>query len=173
MKFLQEEQVLIIDKKEYVCSLDYGMEIIKGKWKSVIICQLNKSPIRFLELQRQLPNISHKVLTEKLKELENDGIVEKEVFMELPPRVEYKLTEVGFNLYEVLRQLEIWSRNYIEELKNRRVNDYSSIIPFSTSSLTIFCTRFQSFSEPSAIIELFSNICFEVIPNSTQVPPLL
>ena len=47
---------MIIDKKEYVCSLDYGMEIIKGKWKSVIICQLNKSPIRFLELQRQFPN---------------------------------------------------------------------------------------------------------------------
>lgn len=108
---------MIIDKKEYVCSLDYGMEIIKGKWKSVIICQLNKSPIRFLELQRQFPNISHKVLTEKLKELENDGIVEKEVFMELPPRVEYKLTEVGFELYEVLRQLEIWSKGYIEEFK--------------------------------------------------------
>lgn len=108
---------MIIDKKEYVCSLDYGMEIVKGKWKSVIICELNKAPIRFLELQRQLPNISHKVLTEKLKELENDGIVEKEVFGELPPRVEYRLTEVGLKLYEVLKQLDLWSKDYIREFK--------------------------------------------------------
>ena len=70
-----------------------------------------------MELQRQFPNISHKVLAEKLKELENDGIVEKEVFMELPPRVEYKLTEVGFKLHEDLRQLEIWSKGYIQEFK--------------------------------------------------------
>ena len=109
---------MIIDKKEYVCSLDYGMEIIKGKWKAVIICELNKSPIRFLELQRKLPKISQKVLTEKLKELENDGIVEKELFMELPPRVEYKLTEVGYKLYMVLRQLEIWSKEYIAVFKS-------------------------------------------------------
>lgn len=108
---------MIIDKKEYVCSLDYGMEIIKGKWKAVIICQLNKSPTRFLELQRQLPNVSHKVLTEKLRELENDGVVQKEVFMELPPRVEYKLTEIGFKLYEVLRQMELWSKSYIKDFK--------------------------------------------------------
>lgn len=106
---------MIIDNKEFVCSLDYGMEFIKGKWKAVIICQLNKSPTRFLELQRKFPSISHKVLTEKLKELENAGIVEKVVYPEIPPRVEYKLTEIGFKLYEVLYQLENWSKDYINE----------------------------------------------------------
>lgn len=107
-----------IENKKFVCSLDYGMEFIRGKWKAVIICHLNESPVRFLELQRKLPAISHKVLTEKLRELEIAGIVEKIVYPEIPPKVEYRLTEIGFKLYEVLHQLDIWSKQYITEFKN-------------------------------------------------------
>ena len=105
-----------IDNKNFICSLDYGMEIIRGKWKAVIICHLNKSPTRFLELQRILPGISQKVLTEKLRELEKDNIVEKIVLSEVSPKVEYRLTETGFKLYLVLNQLENWSKEYINDI---------------------------------------------------------
>jgi DNA-binding HxlR family transcriptional regulator len=110
--------MLNVDNKNYICSLDYAMSIIKGKWKSVIICHLNRSSTRFLELQRKLPGVSQKVLTENLKELESDKIVKKIVFPEVPPRVEYELTETGYKLFEIIHQLEIWGEDYIREFKS-------------------------------------------------------
>ncbi len=110
--------MLTVDNKNYICSLDYAMSIIKGKWKSVIICHLNRSSTRFLELQRKLPGVSQKVLTENLKELESDKIVKKIIFPEVPPRVEYELTETGYKLFEIIHQLEIWGKDYIREFKS-------------------------------------------------------
>ncbi len=110
--------MLTVDNKNYICSLDYAMSIIKGKWKSVIICHLKRSSTRFLELQRKLPGVSQKVLTENLKELESDKIVKKIVFPEVPPRVEYELTETGYKLFEIIHQLEIWGGDYIREFKS-------------------------------------------------------
>ena len=107
-----------IDDKNYICSLDYAMSIIKGKWKSVIICHLNRSSTRFLELQRKLPGVSQKVLTENLKELENDKIIKKIVFPEVPPRVEYELTDTGYRLFGIITQLETWGKEYIKEFKS-------------------------------------------------------
>lgn len=119
---------MIIDNKKFVCSLDYGMEIIRGKWKAVIICHLDKSATRFLELQRMLPGVSQKVLTEKLRELEKDGIVEKSIISELPLKVEYSLTESGSRLYEILRQLEMWSKDYINDFKRvEKINNNFSL----------------------------------------------
>ncbi len=108
-------KMIEIKGKEYVCSLDYAVDLIKSKWKAVIICHLNVEPKRFLELQRITSGISHKVLTERLKELESDGLVERIVYSELPPRVEYRLTQIGINLFKVLEQLESWSTCYIEK----------------------------------------------------------
>lgn len=102
------------DDKKFVCTLDFAMEMIKGKWKVVIICHLNDSKGRFLELQRKLPGVSHKVLTEKLNELIEDRLVEKKVYQEMPPKVEYKLTKSGIELHKVLDSLQNWSDNYIK-----------------------------------------------------------
>lgn len=109
----------LINNKRYLCSLDYGMDLIRGKWKAVILCHLHDQPTRFLELQRLLKEVSQKVLTEKLKELEQDKLIEKIVFPEIPPRVEYKLTDDGLELFKVLNQLQNWSDQYI---KNRFEN---------------------------------------------------
>jgi len=103
-----------INNKDYVCSLDYGMDLIKGKWKAVILCKLNDSSVRFLELQRRLEGVSQKVLTEKLKELKNDNLIEKIVYPDMPPRVEYKLTGNGYKLFKILFQLQRWTDGYIE-----------------------------------------------------------
>lgn len=90
------------------------MEIIKGKWKAVIICHLNDSSSRFLELQRRLPGVSQKVLTEKLNQLIDDDIIEKIIYPEMPPKVEYRLTDQGKRLFVILNSLQLWADEYIK-----------------------------------------------------------
>jgi DNA-binding HxlR family transcriptional regulator len=97
--------------KKFVCHIDLGMEIIKGKWKAVILCHLSEGPKRFLELQRITKGVSQKVLNEKLSELEADGIISKTIFPEVPPRVEYQLTDLGRDLFPALEMLEQWAAN--------------------------------------------------------------
>ncbi|GFZ30787.1 transcriptional regulator [Clostridium zeae] len=104
--------------KEFVCYLDLAFEIIRGKWKAVILCNLNEGSKRFLELQRFTGNISHKVLTEKLNELELDGLIEKKVFAELPPRVEYFLTERGKQILPSLKMIEQWAKETFKDTKS-------------------------------------------------------
>ncbi len=104
--------------KKYVCLLDLGFETIRGKWKSVILCHLYEGQKRFLELQRITQGVSQKVLSEKLKELELDGLIEKIVYAEIPPRVEYKLTSKGLELTEAVKLIENWSIKYYKEETN-------------------------------------------------------
>lgn len=104
--------------KEFVCLLDVGFESIRGKWKSIILCHLNDGPKRFLELQRITKGVSQKVLTENLKDLENEDILKKIVYPEIPPRVEYSLTEKGFELSLILKDLESWSVKYYKDSIN-------------------------------------------------------
>lgn len=98
--------------KNFVCLLDLAVEFFRGKWKAVILCHLNKGEKRFLELQRVTSGVSQKVLTEKLKELEEDELIIKVVYPEVPPRVEYFLTAKGKDLAQVLQNLEVWSKKY-------------------------------------------------------------
>ncbi|MBU3191460.1 helix-turn-helix transcriptional regulator [Clostridium bowmanii] len=95
--------------KKYVCNIDLGMELIRGKWKAVILCHLNDGPKRFLELQRITCGVSQKVLNEKLHELERDGLILKIVYPEVPPKVEFLLTEIGKELFPALEMIQNWS----------------------------------------------------------------
>jgi DNA-binding HxlR family transcriptional regulator len=83
------------------------MGVLGGKWKLILISHLTQ-PRRFGQLAQRLTLISRKVLTEQLRELEEDGIVRREAFAELPPRVEYSLTEYGHALLPILDQLSAW-----------------------------------------------------------------
>ena len=98
--------------KKYVCNIDLGMELIRGKWKAVILCHLNDGPKRFLELQRITCGVSQKVLNEKLRELERDGLIEKIVYAEVPPKVEFLLTQIGKDLFPALNMIQDWSIKY-------------------------------------------------------------
>jgi DNA-binding HxlR family transcriptional regulator len=101
--------------KNYICALDLGFEQIRGKWKAVILCHLDEGPKRFLVLQRLTGDISQKVLNQSLKEMEEEGLIHKQVFPETPPRVEYSLTTKGKGLIPALRIIEAWAkRNYAE-----------------------------------------------------------
>ena len=105
--------------KSYICALDLGFEIIRGKWKAVILCHLSDGPKRFLELQRITCGVSQKVLSESLKQLEVDEIITKHIYAEIPPRVEYSLTEKGQELVPALKIIEEWSKNHFSDILNK------------------------------------------------------
>lgn len=95
------------------CPITATIDVIGGKWKPLIIWLLMKGPIRFGEFGKIMPNIALKVLSRCLKELEADGIIIRKAYPEIPPRVEYSLSEKGESLREVLFLLSDWSRKNI------------------------------------------------------------
>lgn len=110
------DSMLEFNDKKYVCYLDLGIDLIRGKWKAVILCHLNEGPKRFLELQRITCGISQKVLNEKLTELENDGLIFKTIFPEVPPKVEFALTEMGREINPALEIIQKWSLKHFSNL---------------------------------------------------------
>ena len=100
--------------KQYILGIEATLEIFGGKWKSLITYILTFGTKRTGELQRLIPGISQKVLIEKLKELEKDGIIEKHVYEEMPPKVEYKLTEYGQSFSNILYAMCFWGRENIK-----------------------------------------------------------
>ena len=100
--------------KQYILGIEATLEIFGGKWKALITYNLTFGTKRTGELQRLIPGISQKVLIEKLKELEKDGIIEKHVYEEMPPKVEYKLTEYGQSFSNILYAMCFWGRENIK-----------------------------------------------------------
>ncbi len=100
-------------KSNTKCPVTAMLELIGGKWKPVILYCIRSDKRRFGEIAARIPDISRKVLTEQLKELELDGLVVREQFKEIPPRVEYSLTELGKSLSPVLSEMEKWGSVYI------------------------------------------------------------
>ncbi|CAO5161913.1 DNA-binding transcriptional regulator, HxlR family [Frankia sp. AiPs1] len=93
----------------YACGIDAGIDVVAGKWKVLILWELQQHGIRrFGELRRGLPGVSEKMLIQHLREMEEDDLIHREVFREVPPRVEYSLTEHGSSLNEALRPLGAW-----------------------------------------------------------------
>ncbi|MBF6328374.1 winged helix-turn-helix transcriptional regulator [Nocardia transvalensis] len=101
----------------YFCGIDAAMDVIGGKWKALILWELENSRVRrFGQLRRNLPGVSEKMLIQQLRELEEDGIVERVVYREVPPRVEYSLTELGTRLNRALEPLGAWGRERIARI---------------------------------------------------------
>ena len=94
------------------CAVGLTVELIGGKWKSVILFYLLDGTLRFSELRRKIPGITQRMLTLQLRELEADGIVVRTVFPVVPPRVEYRLTTFGLTLEPVLRHMAEWGKRY-------------------------------------------------------------
>ncbi len=97
----------------YACGIDAAMDVIGGKWKGLILWALEMRPHRFGELRRELPGVTEKVLTQQLRELEEDGIAHREVYEEVPPRIEYSLTPLGVSLNEAPAPLGQWGRHNV------------------------------------------------------------
>lgn len=98
------------------CPVATTVQLIGSKWKLLIIRNLLQRPWRFNELRKTLPGISQKVLTDSLRSMEADGIVTRTVYPEVPPRVEYCLSELGETMRPVIKSLEIWGTEYKQTL---------------------------------------------------------
>ncbi len=101
-------------EKIYHIGVEATLEVIGGKWKPIILCHLGNGPIRTGELKRQIPTITQKMLTQQLRELEEDHIVNRKVYNQVPPKVEYSLTEEGKSLREILVAMSVWGEERIE-----------------------------------------------------------
>lgn len=97
------------------CSVEAALHVIGGKWKGVILYRLMVGEVlRFNELRRLLPNITQRMLTNQLRELENDGLVMRKVYPEVPPKVEYRLSDHGKTLIPVIQALKQWGDVHLE-----------------------------------------------------------
>ncbi|MCM2389166.1 winged helix-turn-helix transcriptional regulator [Streptomyces albipurpureus] len=103
-------------KPVYHCGLDAAVDVVGGKWKPLILWALHEKTHRFGELRRQLPGVSEKMLIQQLRELEADGVVHREVYREVPPRVEYSLTELGEALNTALEPLGTWGLTFMQQI---------------------------------------------------------
>jgi len=104
--------------ENYKSEIEITLEIISGKWVVLLIILLAEEKIvRFNEFRKSFPDITQKMLSQQLKKLEENKIIQKEVYPEVPPKVEYKLTEQGKELIPLLEQMQLWGKEYIENRK--------------------------------------------------------
>lgn len=99
-----------------ICGMSLAIDVVGGKWKMHLMWALAEGPQRFGELRRLLDGVSEKVLAENLRHLESHGVVHREVFAEIPPRVEYTLTPLGQELATALHPLEQWGDKHRVEI---------------------------------------------------------
>jgi DNA-binding HxlR family transcriptional regulator len=99
--------------KSYHCPVEAALDVIGGKWKPLILWALGDNVLRFSELQKELPGVNTKMLTKQLRELEEDGVITRTVYPEVPPRVEYAITDFGRTLIPILQALCNWGAEYL------------------------------------------------------------
>lgn len=98
---------------EYTCPITATMKVLGGKWKPILINAIYfTAPARFGELKRSVNGITQSMLTQQLRELEEDGIISRKIYAEIPPRVEYTLTEFGLTLSPILQSMAKWGKEY-------------------------------------------------------------
>lgn len=105
--------MILFNKNEYDCPVEVTLELIGGKWKSLILWHLSHRSLRFSELRKAVPKATQKMLTQQLRDLENNGLVSRKVYTQVPPRVEYSLTEFGKSIYPILEAMRNWGSEYL------------------------------------------------------------
>jgi len=101
-----------MDKEHANCPVETTISLLGSKWKLLILRELFKGTRRFGELSRGVPGISQKMLTQQLRQMEDDNLVSRKVYAEVPPRVEYSLTEIGKSLKPILDAMHTWGTKY-------------------------------------------------------------
>lgn len=104
--------IFLYHNRQFECPVQLSMNVIMGKWKVLVLWHLLRQPRRYGELKRLVPGISHKVLSDTLKSLEEEGFVLRIDYEETPPHVEYRLTDQGRELEPILTALQQWGMRY-------------------------------------------------------------
>ncbi len=97
------------------CDVEATLSVIGGRWKPILICRLLSGRKRFSELCRLAPNATERMITLQLRELEADGVISRHVFAEVPPRVEYEVTERGRSLQPIIEAMQVWGKDFKEK----------------------------------------------------------
>jgi DNA-binding HxlR family transcriptional regulator len=113
------------DPSCYFCPVEGTLDVIGGKWKPLIIWFLRKRVLRFSDLRRSIPGITDVMLTKQLRELEQDGVIKRKVFSQVPPKVEYSLTPLGKTIIPLLDALCDWA---IEHMKIPMIDDDEIVV---------------------------------------------
>jgi DNA-binding HxlR family transcriptional regulator len=109
-----------IEGHDYNCEKELTLSILSGKWKIVIFYHLGvQGALRFSEIRRLFPKITHKMLTNQLRELEEDEVIQRHVYPEVPPRVEYSLTELGKSLMPIIEMMYDWGKLRVQQIQNQ------------------------------------------------------
>lgn len=95
------------------CPIEATLNVIGGKWKPMILCLLANDTLRYNKIQQLIPEVSPKMLTKQLRELEDDGLVARKMYPEIPPKVEYSITDFGRTVLPVLKTLLDWGAEYL------------------------------------------------------------
>lgn len=103
-----------IGATEITCPSDVFLRVLKGKCKTTLLVLIQQGRNRFGEMRRTLPTISERMLSRQLDELERDGLIRRESFAQVPPRVEYYLTDYGHTLYPIVREMRKWGHLHLE-----------------------------------------------------------
>lgn len=94
--------------------------VLSGKWSILLLHHIEEGPVRFNELHRRLTGISQATLTKQLRQLEDDGLITRKVYAQVPPKVEYELSEIGQEFKMVLQQIEVFGDKYINFVKSKK-----------------------------------------------------
>ncbi len=108
MEYQCKKEKYFFQGEEYLCSLELAMNLIGGKWKTMVIFHLKDGAMRSGKLQRALPKISNKMFTQTIRDLERCGLIERILYPVVPPKVEYKLTETGKTVLPIVLELAQW-----------------------------------------------------------------
>ena len=107
------QQGIVKSNERSLCPVTATVDVIGGKWKSLIVFFLLQETLRFSELKRRIPVVTQQMLTLQLRELERDGVVHRKIYAEIPPRVEYSLTPLGRSLDEIVTKMAAWGVHYL------------------------------------------------------------
>lgn len=108
---VKNEKKFVFDEES--CPVTATMQVLGGKWKAILINAIyHTSPARFGELKRSVKGITQSMLTQQLRELEDDGLINRKIYAEIPPRVEYTLTEFGLTLSPIMQSMAKWGEEY-------------------------------------------------------------
>lgn len=103
-----------------ICPYVTSQKVLTGKWALLILYHLSDGPVRFNELQRRLPALTQATLSKQLRSLEENGLITRTEYPQIPPKVEYNLSDIGHKFKPVLESLEAWGKEYIEYLKRTK-----------------------------------------------------
>ena len=105
---------------DFRCGVEVTLAVVGGKWKGLILWHLRLKTLRFAQLQRRLRSVTQKMLTQQLRELEANGLIHRQIYAEVPPRVEYSLTDEGQRILPILELMCQWGQDYL--LKTEGIN---------------------------------------------------